>query len=334
MTRTSQSGKALADGDANSYLLTMLILADSGSVRQVVYTSPDGAFSWIDIAAPDRPTIGRLAVELDLDEEALEDCLDTHQLPKTERIGDYAFLILRLHSGSATSTAAGVYEMTQPLALFISARRLVTLHRRDHPVLFRLRKHVGGVGPELEQPELRVAEEILAAALMTFDTPLSELSTELVELESTLSDRRLTENALEQVFVRKRRASVMSWVLLRTREMLARARLPRDVDPAVLEGAREAAETLHIRSREVVDFTDNLLNLQIAIASHRTNEVMRLLTVMSAVFMPLTFIVGLYGMNFDAPEFKWRHGYLMVWILIGAVLFGILRWFRRKGLLD
>ena len=60
---------------------------------------------------------------------------------------------------------------------------------------------------------------------------------------------------------------------------------------------------------------------------------MRVLTVMSAVFMPLTSIVGVYGMNFDAPEFKWPHGYTMVWIAIVGVLFTVLTWFRRRGLL-
>jgi magnesium transporter len=52
---------------------------------------------------------------------------------------------------------------------------------------------------------------------------------------------------------------------------------------------------------------------------------------MSAIFMPLTFIVGLYGMNFDMPEFKWANGYLWPWLLMIVVTVGALRWFRGRG---
>jgi magnesium transporter len=58
---------------------------------------------------------------------------------------------------------------------------------------------------------------------------------------------------------------------------------------------------------------------------------MRVLTVMSVIFMPLTFVAGVYGMNFDAPEFHWRYGYAGVWLLIVAVFVGVLVWFRRSG---
>jgi magnesium transporter len=88
---------------------------------------------------------------------------------------------------------------------------------------------------------------------------------------------------------------------------------------------------MHFRARELVEYSDNLMNLQIGIASHRTNEVMRILTLMSVVFMPLTFIVGIYGMNFEAPEFRWRLGYPLVWVLLITVFVGIVRWFHRRG---
>ena len=58
---------------------------------------------------------------------------------------------------------------------------------------------------------------------------------------------------------------------------------------------------------------------------------MRVLTVMSVVFMPLTFIVGLYGMNFDAPAFHWRHGYLIVWLILIGLFIGVIRWFSARG---
>src|ERR1044071_7576189 len=75
----------------------LLILADSGPVRQLVTTARDGGFRWIDIVAPDRPTLQGLVDELRLPEAVAEDCLDLHQLPKVERHGDAVFILLRMH---------------------------------------------------------------------------------------------------------------------------------------------------------------------------------------------------------------------------------------------
>jgi magnesium transporter len=66
--------------------------------------------------------------------------------------------------------------------------------------------------------------------------------------------------------------------------------------------------------------------------SNRMNEVMRVLTVIATVFIPLTFIVGIYGMNFThMPELAWRWGYVAVWVVMVGTVLGLLVFFRRKG---
>jgi magnesium transporter len=67
--------------------------------------------------------------------------------------------------------------------------------------------------------------------------------------------------------------------------------------------------------------------------SQRTNETMRVLTVVSTIFIPLTFLVGVYGMNFDhMPELRWRYGYLLVWVIMIGVAAGMYLFFRRRGI--
>jgi magnesium transporter len=81
------------------------------------------------------------------------------------------------------------------------------------------------------------------------------------------------------------------------------------------------------------DILSESLNLYMSLVSHRTNQVMRRLTVVSVVFLPLTFVVGVYGMNFDfIPELKWRHGYLFFWGLVIAIIAVLLRIMRRARL--
>lgn len=309
----------------------MRVLADSGAVRHVVFTSVDTEFRWMDVIAPDRPTLHALITELGVPSSATEDCLDPRCLPKFERHGAIAFMVLRAHVEPVPESAASSYELTQPLMIFTGPRFLVTLHRWDHSALVRLRREYEVTGPTLEHPAFSVLEAVIQETMLTYQGPLDRLAADLERVEDSLLGPRLTERALEAVFVRKRRASAIAWMLLRIREVLLRINAPSDRTVPILQALREDADALHFRARELVEYTDNLMNLQIGIASHRTNEVMRVLTVMSVVFMPLTFIVGLYGMNFDAPEFHWRHGYLMVWLILIALFVGVLRWFHRRG---
>jgi magnesium transporter len=95
---------------------------------------------------------------------------------------------------------------------------------------------------------------------------------------------------------------------------------------------RDTAESYLFYADQLLDETQGLLGTYLAVASHRTNEVMRVLTVFSAFFLPLTFIVGIYGMNFEhMPELGQRWGYPMVLVGMGMVSLVIMLWFRRRG---
>jgi magnesium transporter len=95
---------------------------------------------------------------------------------------------------------------------------------------------------------------------------------------------------------------------------------------------QENAESYHFFADELLDDANTLLSVQLALASHRTSEVMRILTVFSVFFLPLTFIVGVYGMNFDhMPELRQWWGYPAVLLFMLIVTLVIYRWFRRRG---
>ena len=79
------------------------------------------------------------------------------------------------------------------------------------------------------------------------------------------------------------------------------------------------------------DMVSGLLDIYLSSISNRMNEVMKVLTIISTVFIPLSFIVGLYGMNFvNMPELQWKWGYFAVWVVMTLVVLGMLIYFRRK----
>ncbi|RYZ09715.1 MAG: hypothetical protein EOO73_02195 [Myxococcales bacterium] len=82
------------------------------------------------------------------------------------------------------------------------------------------------------------------------------------------------------------------------------------------------------------DILSESLNLYMSLVSHRTNEVMKRLTVVSVVFLPLTFLCGVYGMNFEnLPELRWQHGYQLFWLLVGGIVLTLLGLMRRSRLI-
>jgi magnesium transporter len=98
-----------------------------------------------------------------------------------------------------------------------------------------------------------------------------------------------------------------------------------------VQDLRENAESSHFYADELLDDVNNLLHMQLALAGHRTNEVVKVLTVFSAFFLPLTFLVGVYGMNFRyMPELEARWGYPAAWALMLVISLGIYVWFRRR----
>ena len=83
------------------------------------------------------------------------------------------------------------------------------------------------------------------------------------------------------------------------------------------------------------DMVIGLMDLYLSSASHRMNEVMKTLTIVATIFIPLTFVAGVYGMNFEhMPELHWRFGYPGIWLLMVGLAVGLVAWFRRRGWMD
>ena len=307
-------------------------LADGGPITSVVIATDSPPFRWIDVGAPDRAVLRALNVEHGLPDEAIQDFLDPQQLPKYEHEGRGAFIILRAHAETISPSAANVRELTEAFAIYTAPGLVLTIHHRDHRALAQLRSYYASGSPSLQPSEELAAvvlDDVIRTTLTTFAPPSDLLARELAAFEDTLLSPHVTEAGLERVFIRRRRASALVTLLRRTREVIARLR-SHPSKPDTDETA-ELVDTLEYRAHELLEYADQLINLQIAVASHRTNQVMRLLTLISVVFMPLTFVVGFYGMNFDLPEYGMPYGYLIADALIVGSIIGAVVWFRRRG---
>ena len=303
---------------------------------RTVLTSDDPPFTWLDVVQPTPDELADVSRRYGLHPMSVEDSLDPEHLPKYERIGATTFIIVRAMDEAAPRDCSTVQEMTRKVAIFYGADFLITIHRTGQVFLktleeeYRSRKERGEERRKALMPRLLI--DLINGAITTYEKPLEEAETAIDSFEAMVfGDHELT-GLLRRIYVEKRRATQIRRMLSHTRDAVQKLVPASEPTAPLYQDLRENAQSMHAYADELVDDVNNLLSIQLAMASHRTGEVVRVLTVFSVFFLPLTFIVGIYGMNFEfMPELHHRWGYPAVMIAMGLVTLAIYLWFRRRG---
>jgi magnesium transporter len=300
-------------------------------IRTVQGAEPAGV-TWIDVTAPTSEELSNLAGTYGLHAMYVEDSLDPEHLPKYERIDESTFIILRVYGERPDRTGSSIQDVTRKIAIFTRGDTVVTIHRSAQPALEKLeREH-----PRLHNGErctpscflVSLTHEVLA----TYDKPLEDAEQTLNQFEADVFDPKTRSPDLLEIHQLKGKLGLIRRLMWLTIQVIQKFAGPQERASPMIQDLRETAEGYQFYADQLLDEAQNLIAMHLAVASHRTNEVMRVLTVFSAFFLPLTFIVGVYGMNFRyMPELERRWGYPMILAVMLAVSLAIFVWFRRRG---
>jgi len=301
--------------------------------EQIVFRTEPPPFHWLDVIGPAPDELRAIAERYRLHPLAVQDSLEPDHLPKYERIGEAQFIIVRAYDELCSPHAASAQALTRKIAIFLGPDYLITVHRKDQAFLARLREEYAAHPPGDGVPvKARLFADIVNAAVNTFDTPLDAAEKELERFERTLFHQRDLVPVLHEILTARRRVGLVKRMLAHTINAFVKIPTPSDSSSTLLQDIRENLDAMFTWADELLEELDTLLSLQLGLASHRTNQTMRMLTVISAFFLPLTFIVGVYGMNFKhMPELEATWGYPAALLLCLAVAMGIGAWFRRQG---
>lgn len=288
---------------------------------------------WVDLSAP-TPEEGRrvLADAFGFHPLAIEDALASRQQPKLEDYGEYVYMICHgVRAGSSADRFAVV-----ELDVFLGRNFLVTAHDDPSRSIDEARDALVRRPDGLARGPAFLMHQILDAQADRYEPVLEQFGQRLEEMEGSVlraqSNRQLAEILrLKRVLhgLRRSVARQTDVVLRLARRELAyvgkeEALLFRDVHDHLLR-ALEWIEG----HREMLT---SLVDLHLSVASQRLGEVMKFLTVLSTIMLPLTLIAGIYGMNFDAmPELRWRWGYSFALGLMATTTIAFLWFFRRRG---
>ena len=290
-------------------------------------------FFWLDLTDPGHTELGQLRELFGFHPLALEDIDHFGQRPKLDHYGDYVFLVFY----GAGRDHAWHDEPLHEVHMFIAGGYAVTIHRYPLPSLDRQREQLDGRWLHSEQ---FLIYRLLDALTDSFFPLLAGMDDEIDELEAAVL-AEANELQLQRLFSLKRQLVAMRKVVTPQRDLFARSIDQIAELPGLRLDERDYFRDVYdhlIRISDLIDSYRDLLSgatdLYLSTVSNRQNDVMKQLTVIATVFLPLTFITGFFGQNFG---FMVRHigaGWAF-WVLgVGSMLLtcaALLQWFRRRG---
>lgn len=298
-------------------------------MKSTLVTLETAGWEWIDLEHPTVEDLQELAAQYGLHSSSVTDSLQPEHLPKYEHIGDIAFMIARVYDTSAHRDADTIQELTNKIAIFFSGKYVITIHRNSASLIQVVKEKY--VDTKLIRTPADLLVKLIKAVFKTYEAPARTLAEDLDYYEAKTFLNRRMPPLTKGLYHLKRKATVCRRVL-RLSEVILSNMHQNGFQSTEVQDLQDLYVHVETQFDEINDGTNNLINIYISLSSQKTNDVMRVLTIFSAFFLPLTFIVGVYGMNFKhMPELEKTYGYPAVLALMVLVTLCIYLWFRRKG---
>jgi magnesium transporter len=299
----------------------------------VVYKNKPTA-TWINVdGVHNPPVLEKLGECFGLHRLVTEDILNVMQRPKVEDFGDYVYIVIKMLSYDEKTSKV----FPEQLSLIVGQNYLLSFQEGVagdvfHPIRDRLRS---GRGKIRKLGVDYLAYSLLDAVVDGYFVILEKLGDRIDQLEDELVSRK-GRATVERLYRLKREVLFLHRAVWPLREVISS--LVRRESPLVREATVPYLRDVYDHVAQAIDSVEiyremltEMLETHLSNVSNRLNEVMKVLTSISLIFMPLTFIAGVYGMNFKyMPELEWKYGYLLAWLLMGATGAGMYFYFRRK----
>jgi len=289
--------------------------------------------TWIDVDLVHQvDLVARIGECFGLHPLVVEDILNTDQRPKMEDFGDYLYVVLR----ALTCNGEKSGMETEQVSLILGPNYVISFQEKNGALFEKVRERIrAGKGRIAKSGADYLAYSLLDTVVDNYFIVLEHLGDRIETLEDALVTNPAS-STLRAIHVLKRDLIFLRRSVWPLREVLNG--LQREDSTLVCEATRVYLRDVYDHTIHAIDtletFRDmisGMLDIYLSTISNRLNEVMKVLTIIATIFMPLTFISGVYGMNFQhMPELEWRWGYPAVLLFMGAVSGFMVLYFKRK----
>ena len=288
---------------------------------------------WIDMESAAREEAGFLSAVFGFHPLAIDDCFNLHLDPaKVDDYGDYIFVIAQAISYKSTTEELETTELN----LFLGANYVVSFHSQPLTFVDEVRRRCDADGPEVTRGADFLAHALLDALVDAYQPAVDQLDDTLTGVEERVLARP-EQSLLQEILLLKHNVQRLRRVILPQRDVvnrISRGEFPNVVRAEMNIYFRDIYDHV-VRVAELMesvrDLADGVLNTYLSSVNNRMNEVMKTLSVVATILLPLTFVASIYGMNFEhMPELRWYYGYALALGIMAAVAAGMVFFFRLR----
>lgn len=292
----------------------------------------EGVISWVNVVGiSDEPFIERLGKHFNLNPLVLEDIVNTEQRPKIDEYDDYIFAVFRMLYISEEDEIIGEH-----IAIVLLENTVLVFQEVRADVFNGLRDRITG---KLGRIRARGADylffALLDAIVDNYFLAIENLNNRIESLEEEVYNNPEPIVAKNIQQLKKEVLKIRRWIYP-VKELISR--LIDSENPLITKDTKLFLRDVHDHTMEINEslqiyreMSMSLMEMYMSNMSNKMNEVMKVLTIMASIFIPLTFIAGIYGMNFDhMPELHTKNGYYYVWAVMIALFIGMMFYFKKK----
>ena len=287
-------------------------------------------FKWIDVFDLKPEEIRSISSEYDINHYLLEDCIDPNHLPKFEDLGELKFLLTRINTIAERLNLNTISDVSTKLGIFLKKDLILTVHRTENDAIKTLLKDLNE-NKIIHPNPYKVALELAQNIFKSYEEQNLILLEQMEKMESEIFLKNISSaTQIKRLYRFKRKVGLNQKVLNVSSEWV------NSFDKLPLETI-EIKDLKDSYKDSLSDYdhlnlqTSNLISMFIALSDQKANQVMKMLAIYSVYFLPITFIAGLYGMNFDhMPEIHTQNGYYITLAVMATIVIVTFIYMRRK----
>ncbi len=315
---------------------------DQEHIEEKIVSNVEDCFSyrnnnrntWINVdGLHDTEVIRKLGDLFSIHPLSQEDILDTANRPKIDDLDHYIFVSLKMLQLDSKSNKL----IQEQISIIFGERFVVSFQEAEGDVFNPIRERLRlGKGRMRKMGADYFAYTLMDSIVDNYFVIIERLGERIEDLDEEIINK-LSKKTLPRIHDLKGQLIQVRKAVWPLRDIVSN--LDRTESELIKDGTSIFLKDLYDHSVQVIDtvetyrdLTSGLFDMYLTTINNRTNDIMKVLTMMATIFIPLTFIVGVYGMNFHyLPELDWHYGYHFVWALMIAIALGILGFFRKKG---
>lgn len=289
----------------------------------------DSGCEWIDVEAPTEEDMKYLHERYEINNLLLEDTLDPNHLPKYEADGSVKFFLLRESTELERKNLNTISDISTKIGIFLLDNTIITVHRMKTKSISETKKELSS-HQEICSPD-KIALKIALVIMKSFDDEAISLFETMDNIENEIFLKNTNHtNQIRRLYKLKRKSGLNSRVLTISTDAIDKFKLLNLQDSEVVDLKDKHKDVVADFDHLNIQIT-NLISMFLALSDQKANQVMKVLAIYSVYFLPITFIAGLYGMNFDnMPELHTKHGYFYTLGVMGVIVICTFIYARRK----